>query len=68
MSADRRVFGWISEQLMKLPVKVTVVITCLTLLSLGVYGMTRLKMEFRPEWMLDPESECETLELNTVQH
>ena len=54
--------------MMKLPVKVTVVITCLTLLSIGVYGMTRLKMEFRPEWMLDPESECETLELNTVQH
>ena len=24
-----------------------------------IAGITRLKMEFRPEWMLDPETECE---------
>ena len=51
-------FGWISEKLMMVPVKVMVLLTCITLLSVGLYGMTRLKMEFRPEWMLDPESEC----------
>ena len=44
---------------MMVPVKVVVLPSCLSLLSVGLYGMTRLKMEFRPEWMLDPESECE---------
>ena len=44
---------------MMVPVKVVVLLSCLSLLSVGLYGMTRLKMEFRPEWMLDPESECE---------
>ena len=59
ITAHYRLFGWVSEKLMMFPVKVAVLLTCLSLLSMGVYGMTKLKMEFRPEWMLDPESECE---------
>ena len=46
---------------MMFPVKVAVLLTCLSLLSMGIYGMTRLKMEFRPEWMLDPEAECKMM-------
>ena len=52
-----RLFAWISDKLILWPVKVLVLLTCLSLLSLGVYGITQLKVEFRPEWMLDPESE-----------
>ena len=52
-----RLFAWISDKLILLPVKVLVLLTCLSLLSVGVYGITQLKVEFRPEWMLDPESE-----------
>ena len=52
-----RLFGWISEKLILWPVKVLVLLTCLSLLALGVFGISQLKVEFRPEWMLDPESE-----------
>ena len=39
-----RLFGWISEKLILWPVKVLVLLTCLTLLSLGLYGITKLKV------------------------
>ena len=29
----------------------------LLLLGLGVYGLTNLRMEFRPEWLVDPQAE-----------
>ena len=42
-----------------LPITKTCILTVTSmLLGFGIYGMTLLKMEFRPEWMLDPETEC----------
>ena len=40
-------------------VKAGVMAATLGLLTTGLWGVTSLKMEFRPEWMLDPETECE---------
>ena len=40
-------------------VQVSVLAATLSLLVTGLYGLTLLKMEFRPEWMLDPETECQ---------
>ena len=38
----------------------------LGLLTTGLWGVTSLKMEFRPEWMLDPETECEYKHNTTI--
>ena len=34
-----------------------VVLLTLLLLGLGVYGLNNLRMEFRPEWLVDPQAE-----------
>ena len=39
--------------------QVSVLAATMSLLVTGLYGLTLLKMEFRPEWMLDPETECQ---------
>ncbi len=37
--------------------KVGVVASTLGLLACGTYGLINLRMEFRPEWLMDPKSE-----------
>ena len=53
------IFEWLGRSIITYPVKILVILTTATLLGFGVFGITLLKMEFRPEWMLDPETECE---------
>ena len=38
-------------------VKVGVLAVTLGLLTCGILGMLSLRMEFRPEWLMDPKSE-----------
>ena len=52
-------FSWLARVLVSPLVKVGVMAATLGLLTTGLWGVTSLKMEFRPEWMLDPETECE---------
>ena len=52
-------FSRLARQLVRPPVKAGVMAATLGLLTPGLWGLTNLKMEFRPEWMLDPETECE---------
>eukprot|EP00092_Neocalanus_flemingeri_P040503 GFUD01044108.1.p1 GENE.GFUD01044108.1~~GFUD01044108.1.p1 ORF type:complete len:1044 (-),score=198.42 GFUD01044108.1:97-3228(-) len=52
-----KVFKIIAEALITGPVKIGVVLSTAVLLVIGVYGMAQLKMEFRPEWLMDPAAE-----------
>ena len=52
-------FSLMASHLVRPLVKAGVMVVTLGLLITGLWGVTRLKMEFRPEWMLDPETECE---------
>jgi len=52
-----KIFSRIAEALITGPVKIGVIFTTAVLLVIGVYGMAQLKMEFRPEWLLDPSAE-----------
>lgn len=52
-------FSRLARLLVSPLVKAGVMAATLGLLTTGLWGMTSLKMEFRPEWMLDPETECE---------
>ena len=54
-----RLFSLMAGHLVRPLVKAGVMAATLGLLITGLWGVTRLKMEFRPEWMLDPETECE---------
>ena len=38
-------------------VKVVVLVCTLGILSAGITGLINLKMEFKPEWLMDPQSE-----------
>lgn len=53
-----RLFEFLSVKLILVPVKLLVILITSIILGFGLYGLTLLKMEFRPEWMLDPETEC----------
>lgn len=52
-----RLFEFLSVKLILVPVKLLVILITSIILGFGLYGLTLLKMEFRPEWMLDPETE-----------
>ena len=52
-------FSRLARLLVSPLVKAGVMAATLGLLTTGLWGVTSLKMEFRPEWMLDPETECE---------
>ena len=52
-----KLFQGIAKWLISVPVKIGVMFSTAVLLVIGVYGMAQLKMEFRPEWMLDPAAE-----------
>jgi hypothetical protein len=52
-----RVFQRLSSQLVVPWMKVAVVASTLGLLAFGTYGLINLRMEFRPEWLMDPKSE-----------
>ena len=56
-----RLFTVLAEWLISGPVKLGVIFSTAALLVIGVYGMAQLKMEFRPEWMLDPAAEGSTI-------
>ena len=47
--------------------KVIVLLFTLALITVGTIGLTHLRMEFKPEWLMDPESESNlflTLSIN----
>ena len=50
-------FEQLSSFLTKGLVQLLVVLLTLLLLGFGVYGLINLRMEFRPEWLGDPEAE-----------
>ena len=52
-------FRWVSQTLVMVPVKILVVLVTLTCLAGGIYGTLYLRMEFKPEWLMDPNSEGE---------
>ena len=58
ISSCFRCFEWLSRMIVQLPVKLVVMLLTMIMLVSGILGISRLRMEFRPEWMLDPETEC----------
>ena len=58
-----RVFGVLGRVLMNRYVKLLVLCSTLAVLSLGVLGLLRLRMEFKPEWLMNPQSESKFLTL-----
>eukprot|EP00090_Calanus_glacialis_P022071 TRINITY_DN34049_c0_g1_i2.p1 TRINITY_DN34049_c0_g1~~TRINITY_DN34049_c0_g1_i2.p1 ORF type:complete len:564 (-),score=121.57 TRINITY_DN34049_c0_g1_i2:171-1631(-) len=50
-------FELLSKCIIKPAVQIVVVLLTLLLLGLGVYGLNNLRMEFRPEWLVDPQAE-----------
>ena len=59
-----RVFGVLGRVLMNRYVKLLVLCSTLAVLSLGVLGLLRLRMEFKPEWLMNPQSESKFLTLS----
>jgi hypothetical protein len=55
------VFQRLSSQLVVPWMKVAVVASTLALLAFGTYGLINLRMEFRPEWLMDPKSESKVM-------
>ena len=51
------VFEHIGKLLARTSVQLLVMLLTLVLLILGAYGTSNLRMEFRPEWLVDPEAE-----------
>lgn len=52
-----KIFKVLASKLISVSAKTGVILFTGILLVIGVYGMAHLKMEFRPEWMLDPDAE-----------
>ena len=55
-----RLFSGLSRLLVTIPVKIIVTLVTLGCLAGGIYGTLHLRMEFKPEWLMDPNSEGET--------
>ena len=62
-----KIFRVIAKWLISVPVKIGVMFSTAVLLVIGVYGMAQLKMEFKPEWMLDPAAEGRKFDLCFVK-
>ena len=56
-----RLFSGLSRLLVTIPVKIIVTLVTLGCLAGGIYGTLHLRMEFKPEWLMDPNSEGEIL-------
>ena len=54
-------FRFVSKILVTIPAKIIVVLVTLSCLAGGIYGTMYLRMEFKPEWLMDPNSEGESL-------
>ena len=50
-------FRLLAQLLVRIPAKVFVVLVSLACLAGGIYGTLHLNMEFKPEWLMDPNSE-----------
>ena len=50
-------FSCLASLIVKTPTKILVVIVTMSCLAGGIYGTIHLKMEFKPEWLMDPHSE-----------
>ena len=55
-----RLFSGLSRLLVTIPVKIIVTLVTLGCLAGGIYGTLHLRMEFKPEWLMDPNSEGES--------
>ena len=61
-----RLFSGLSRLLVTIPVKIIVTLVTLGCLAGGIYGTLHLRMEFKPEWLMDPNSEGEILCISDV--
>ena len=52
-----RLFSGLSRLMVTVPVKIIVTLVTLGCLAGGIYGTLHLRMEFKPEWLMDPNSE-----------
>ena len=52
-----RLFSGLSRLMVTIPVKIIVTLVTLGCLAGGIYGTLHLSMEFKPEWLMDPNSE-----------
>ena len=57
LSVWSRVFRSLSQLLVTTPVKIMVSVVTVSCLAGGVLGTLNLTMEFKPEWLMDPNSE-----------
>eukprot|EP00090_Calanus_glacialis_P005513 TRINITY_DN14271_c0_g1_i1.p1 TRINITY_DN14271_c0_g1~~TRINITY_DN14271_c0_g1_i1.p1 ORF type:complete len:913 (+),score=178.94 TRINITY_DN14271_c0_g1_i1:65-2740(+) len=52
-----KIFEIYSNLLVTIPFKISTIIFTISLLGVGIFGIIHLRMEFRPEWLMDPDSE-----------
>jgi len=52
-----KIFKVYSNFLVSIPFKISTIIVTLGLLGVGIFGIIHLRMEFKPEWLMDPDSE-----------
>ena len=52
-----RLFSGLSRLLVTIPVKFIVTLVTLGCLAGDIYGTLHLRMKFKPEWLMDPNSE-----------
>ena len=52
-----RAFEVFTNQLQSLHTKIAIILITFALFGFGLHGLLHLRMEFRPEWLIDPDSE-----------